>query len=168
MVVNAIGMLTGQISMRHLPMEMTARTEQLTANPQPDLAKVVVIERCRSGGRVQVGSVHGFGLKAPCPIGSTMAHDEHQLVLVGIDDEVLALAANTLTDHGGRQVVVNGAVAALLELPIDGQLSEQPVVAVAAQVEASPEPTTSSVATTTPARSPRSRGYRWPLSESFA
>jgi adenine deaminase len=135
--VNVIGMVPGQITTRHLRVEMTPAGGALPADRARDLAKVAVVERYQGSGNVQVGFVHGFGLKAPCAVASSMAHDSHQLVLVGTDDADLALAANILAEKGGGQVVVcEGRIAAYLELPIAGLLSEAPVSAVATQVEA--------------------------------
>ena len=57
-------------------------------------------------GTVQVGLVHGFGLTQDCAIASTVAHDSHQMIVVGTDDESMTAAANHLAATGGGQVVV--------------------------------------------------------------
>ncbi|MCC7362621.1 MAG: adenine deaminase [Anaerolineales bacterium] len=135
--VNVIGMIAGQITTRHLRINMTPVDGALPADRARDLAKVAVVERYQGSGDVRTGFVHGFGLKAPCAIASSMAHDSHHLVLVGTDDANLALAANSLAEKGGGQVVVcEGRIAAYLELPIAGLLSEAPVSVVAAHLEA--------------------------------
>ena len=71
-----------------------------------DLAKVALVERHRSTGRIQVGLVQGFGFNEPCAVATTVAHDSHHMIVVGTDDEDMALAANALAEWGGGQVVV--------------------------------------------------------------
>jgi adenine deaminase len=81
--------------------------------------------------------VRGFGLSAPCGIGSTVAHDSHQMLIVGTDDEDMALAGNELAGMGGGQVVVRqGGVVARVELPIAGLMSDEPAQAVAGKAAA--------------------------------
>ncbi len=65
-----------------------------------------MVERHHGTGAVQVGFVRGFGLSVPCAVGSTVAHDSHQMLIVGTRDEDMAMAANELAKVGGGQVVV--------------------------------------------------------------
>jgi adenine deaminase len=117
-------------------MTMQAVGGELPARMEEDLAKVAVIERHKGSGAVQVGFVHGFGFRAPCAVASTVAHDCHNLVVVGTDDSSMARAANELARVGGGQVVVkDGEVVALLELPIAGLMSDAPAEMVAAKAE---------------------------------
>jgi adenine deaminase len=89
-----------------------------------DIAKIALVERHRATGEVQVGLVHGFGFNVPCAIGSTVAHDSHHMIVVGTDDEDMALAANELARTGGGQVVVRqGMVIGQVNLPIAGLMS---------------------------------------------
>jgi len=108
----------------------------VAADPGRDLAKVAVVERHRGSGRVQVGLVQGFGLDPGTAMASTVAHDAHQMVVVGTDDAAMALAANALAEAGGGQVAVrDNEVLALLPLPIAGLISDRPVHEVAAAAE---------------------------------
>ena len=84
-----------------------------------------------------MGLVSGFGFNLPCAIASTMAHDCHQMVIVGTDEKDMALAANTLAEVGGGQVVVkNGQVIGLVELAIGGIMSNERAERVAGKANA--------------------------------
>ena len=73
-----------------------------------------------------MGLVSGFGFNLPCAIASTVAHDCHQMIVVGTDEKDMALAANKLAEVGGGQVVVkNGQVIGLVELAIGGLMSTE-------------------------------------------
>lgn len=100
-----------------------------------DVIKAVVIERHKGTGTMGKGFVKGFQLKAGA-VASTVAHDSHNLLIVGTNDADMALAGNKLAEVGGGMVAVkDGEVIALLPLPIAGLMSEQPVEQVAAMVE---------------------------------
>lgn len=100
-----------------------------------DIAKVAVFERHRSTGSYGLGFVRGFHLQAGA-VASTVAHDSHNLLIVGTNDDDMALAGNTLAEVGGGMVVVrDGQVLALLPLPIAGLMSDRPLEEVAKAVE---------------------------------
>ena len=93
---------------------------------------MALVERHHGTGAVQVGLVHGFGFTEPCAVASTVAHDCHQMMVVGTDDDDMALAANPLAKTGGGQVVVRrGEVIGQVELPIAGLMSNEPAELVA-------------------------------------
>jgi adenine deaminase len=94
------------------------------ADPARDLAKIAVIERHLGTGRIGLGLVRGFGLQRGA-LASTVAHDAHNIVVVGVDDTDMERAVHRLAELGGGIVVVeNGEVRAELPLPIAGLLSE--------------------------------------------
>jgi adenine deaminase len=125
-MVNVIGIIENQAPDRHLRLEAVVNAGEVHADIRRDLAKAAVVERHHNSGRIQVGLVSGFGFNLPCAIGSTMAHDCHQMVIVGTDEKNMALAANTLAEVGGGQVVVqNGQVIGLVELAIGGIMSSE-------------------------------------------
>lgn len=73
-----------------------------------------------------MGLVSGFQLKSQCAIASTVAHDSHHMIVVGTDDESMALAGNSLAKAGGGQIVVkNGKVIGQVELKIAGLMSTE-------------------------------------------
>lgn len=135
--LNVIGIIENQAPTRHLRVEAEPVDGQLHASLSGDLAKVALVDRHHGTGAVQMGLVRGFGLSVPCAIGSTVAHDSHQMLIVGTDDEDMALAGNELARIGGGQVVVrDGGVAARIELPIAGLMSDEPVKTVAGKAAA--------------------------------
>jgi adenine deaminase len=104
------------------------------ADPGRDLVKLAVIERHRGTGRTGVGLARGIGLKRGA-MGQTVAHDAHNIILAGVNDEDMALAARELERMGGGAVVVlYGQVLARLSLPIAGLISDSvPLKLVLAQ-----------------------------------
>ncbi len=132
--VNAhvIGVIENQAPTRHLQMKVKAEKGEVKADLRRDLAKIAVVERHRGTGKVTVGLVSGFGFTRKCAIASTVAHDSHQMMVAGTDDECMALAANELAKCGGGQVVVmNGEVVGKVELQIAGLMSTEHAEVVA-------------------------------------
>jgi len=130
--VRVIGVDAGQIVTRALEDDPARSNGQALADPARDLAKIAVIERHRGTGRIGLGFVRGFGLRAGA-LASTHAHDAHNVVVVGVDDADMAIAVNRLREIGGGQVaVVRGDVLAEAPCPIGGLLSERSVEEVAA------------------------------------
>jgi adenine deaminase len=107
----------------------------VVADPSRDLAKIAVIERHHATGRVGLGLVRGFRLQAGA-FASTVAHDAHNLVVVGVSDEDMRVcAARAQALGGGLVVALDGLVRGELPLPVAGLLSDEPVEAVAARLE---------------------------------
>jgi adenine deaminase len=97
------------------------------ADPERDLLKLAVIERHRATGAIGIALVRGFGLKRGA-IASTVAHDSHNLIVAGTNDADMLLAARTLQDiDGGQVVVADGQVLATLPLPVAGLMSDLPI-----------------------------------------
>ena len=85
-----------------------------------------MVERHKGKGVVQSGFVSGFGFNIPCAVATTVAHDSHQMIVVGNDDSSMAMAANELQKCGGGQVVIAGdQVCGIVELPIGGIMSNE-------------------------------------------
>lgn len=100
-----------------------------------DVAKAAVFERHHGSGSYGLGFVQGFGLQGGA-VASTVAHDSHNLLIVGTNDEDMALAGNAVAEVGGGMAVVrDGEILALLPLPIAGLISDRPLEEVAAAVE---------------------------------
>lgn len=108
----------------------------IAADPAQDTMKVAVIERHHSTGTKGLGFVKGFGVKNGA-MASTVAHDAHNLLVVGTNDEDMALAANTLIECGGGMVAVqDGKVLGKVELPVAGLMSQKTVEEMAKEIEA--------------------------------
>jgi adenine deaminase len=133
---NVIGVVENQAPTRHLVRDVAVENGEIHADPAQDLAKIALVERHRATGDVQVGLVHGFGLHGNCALATSVAHDSHHMIVVGTSEDDMALAANTLADVQGGQVVVrDGQVLGLVELPIAGLMSAEPAEVVAGKAE---------------------------------
>jgi adenine deaminase len=136
-MVNVIGVIENQAPTRHLRLKLLAERGEVHGDLKDDLAKVALVERHQGTGEVRVGLVQGFGFDVPCAIASTVAHDSHHMIVVGTDEDDMAVAANRLAEVGGGQIVVKGGkTLALVELPIAGLMSNAPATEVAQKAEA--------------------------------
>jgi adenine deaminase len=125
-----IGLVPGQIVTESLVDEPLVRRGEALADPERDLAKIAVVERHLGTGRIGRGFVRGFGLRRGA-LATTLSHDAHNLVVVGISDSSMAFAVRRLANIGGGIVVVDGAdVTAELPLPVAGILSDAPLAEV--------------------------------------
>ena len=103
---------------------------QIVSDIERDILKLVVVERHRATGNVGVGFVRGFGLKRGA-LGSTVAHDAHNVVVVGVTDTDIVAAIQALEAmRGGQVAVADGKIEAALPLPIAGLVSDQPLESV--------------------------------------
>ncbi|MFC2001435.1 adenine deaminase [Chloroflexota bacterium] len=100
-----------------------------------DILKLVVVERHRGTGNIGLGLVSGFGLKRGA-LASSIAHDSHNIVVVGTSDEDIFTAIKEVERlQGGLVVAAGGKVSASLSLPIAGLLSDEPLAIVATKLE---------------------------------
>jgi adenine deaminase len=105
------------------------------ADPDRDLAKIAVVERHHATGRIGKGFVTGFGLQRGA-FASSVAHDAHNIVVVGTSDEDMAKCVSRLEEVGGGIIVVDGGrVAGELALPVAGLLSDEPVGTVVERMD---------------------------------
>lgn len=138
--VRVMRVVPGKVHTEQEIAEMTPVSGSLAADPARDLAKVAVFYRHepREGttGTRGFGFVTGLGFKSHIAFGSTVAHDSHNLMVVGTDDDDMVVAANELIRLGGGMVVViGGQVRAVVPMPLAGLMSLEPVHTVARQVE---------------------------------
>jgi adenine deaminase len=124
LTANVIGIVEGQAPTRHLQLPVRAEDGEIKVDLERDLVKIALVERHKGSGEVVVGLVSGFGLGEKCALGSTVAHDSHHMIVVGTDEEQMALAANQLSEMNGGQVVIkDGEVIGSVALPIAGLMS---------------------------------------------
>lgn len=122
-----IGVVPGQVVTEGLILEPKEVGGEVVADPERDILKLAVVERHRGTGNVGLGLVRGFGLKRGA-LGSTVAHDSHNIVVVGTNDGDMRLAVARLVELGGGQVVIaDGKVLAELPLPLGGLMSDLPL-----------------------------------------
>jgi adenine deaminase len=109
---------------------------QIVSDIERDILKLVVVERHQATGNVGVGFVRGFKLKRGA-LGSTVAHDAHNVVVIGTNDsDILATIQALEKMRGGQVAVADGKITAALELPIAGLVSDQPLEQVIKNIEA--------------------------------
>lgn len=125
--VPVIGVLPGQIITEKLCLELPAQDGLLGADPQQDVAKLVVLERHHGQNSMGVGFVKGLGLQRGA-IASTVAHDAHNLIVAGMNDRDIIKCIITLARVGGGLCAVDdGEIIGLVELPVAGLMSDMPV-----------------------------------------
>ena len=134
--IRVIEIVPSQIVTREVIVRPKIENGEIVPDLSRDLLKLVVVERHRATGNVGVGFVRGFKLKAGA-IGSTVAHDAHNVIVAGTNDADILFALQTLEGlQGGQVAVVNGRVKAELGLPIAGLVSDRPLPEVMKRIEA--------------------------------
>jgi len=129
--IRVIGLLPGQIVTKALLMELPVENGLVVPDPTRDVVKLAVVDRHSGKGRTGVGFVHGLGIRKGA-IGSTVAHDSHNIIVAGVNDKSMFAVVNHLVAMGGGQVVVDGdRVLADLPLPVAGLMSDRPARDVA-------------------------------------
>ena len=131
-----IGTVPDQIVTTSLVEEPAVENGHAVADPGRDLAKIAVVERHLGTGRIGLGFVKGFGLERGA-LASTVAHDAHNIVVVGVSDHDMRRAVRRLVETGGGVVVVDeGGIRAELPLPVAGLLSTARLADVVSASEA--------------------------------
>jgi len=125
--IRVIEIVPNQIVTKEIIESAPAQNGEITADTQRDILKLVVVERHRATGNVGVGFVRGFRLRKGA-LGSTVAHDAHNVVVVGTNDPDIVRAIDELEKmRGGQVAVADGEVKAALALPIAGLVSDRPL-----------------------------------------
>jgi adenine deaminase len=125
--IRVIGIVPDQIVTKEIILAPKIENGQVVADTTRDILKMVVVERHRATGNVGVGFVRGLKLKSGA-IGSTVAHDAHNVVVAGTNDADILFAIQELERlRGGQVCVANGKVKAELPLPIAGLVTDQPL-----------------------------------------
>jgi adenine deaminase len=129
-----IGIVENQAPTRALERTLGVKDGLVIGDRDQDVAQVAVVERHQGKGGVVNALVSGFGYTVDCAVASTVAHDSHQMIIVGTNRDDMALAANRLQEVGGGIVVISkGKELALIELPIAGLMSDERAEIVAAK-----------------------------------
>jgi len=110
--------------------EPRVKDGDVVADPARDLVKIAVVERHHATGRVGLGLATNVGLKRGA-YASTVAHDAHNIVILGVDDRDMAACATRLAEIGGGIVIAEGGrVVEELPLPVAGLMSDRPLAEV--------------------------------------
>src|SRR5208283_1516633 len=130
-----IRLIPGQLLTRLETQTVSRQNGHWSFGPGADVVLIASIERHRATGRVGVGLVSGFGLRRAGALGSSVAHDSHNLIVAGTNPrDMLACVAALEKSGGGFVVVSEGEVKALLPLPVAGLLSVEPAETVCRQL----------------------------------
>jgi adenine deaminase len=130
-----IGVIPGQIVTRQIQDKVLIVNGNVVADPARDILKIAVIERHKATGNCGLGLIQGFGLRQGA-LASTVAHDSHNIIVVGDNDADMLAAARHAADMGGGIAVVSGGeVLAALGLPIAGLMSDKKVEDVNSALE---------------------------------
>ena len=105
--------------------DLDVRDGLVEADPANDIMKLAVFERHHETGTRGFGFLKGLGLRKGA-VAQTVAHDAHNMIVAGMNDEDMALAANTLIQCGGLCAVADGTLLALVQLPIAGLMNDIP------------------------------------------
>jgi adenine deaminase len=133
--VVAIEIIPNQLLTRKSVCQLPVVDGKLISDPARDVLKMVVVERHHATGNIGLGFVKGLGLKSGA-IASTVAHDSHNLIVVGVEDEDILKAIQAIqTMNGGQLILENGKVIASLPLPIAGLMSDRPLAQVRAAMD---------------------------------
>jgi adenine deaminase len=125
-LARAIELLPGQIETRETLVSPRICAGEIVADPDRDLAKLVVIERHHRTGHVGRGLVRGFGLRRGA-LAASVAHDAHHLIAVGVDDRDLLAAVSAVVAHEGGLAVADGDARTVLPLPVAGLITDAPL-----------------------------------------
>lgn len=121
--IPVIGVVPGRIITERRIMPISSTNGERRADVECDLAKVAVIERHGRNGNIGRAFVNGFSLQSGA-IASSVGHDSHNICVVGVDDEDMAIAVNRVIELGGGFAVASGGeVRADLALPVGGLMS---------------------------------------------
>jgi len=125
--IHVIGSIRDQIVTDHFVEPATIAGGFAVSDPERDILKFAIVERHRATGNIGKGFIKGFGLQRGA-IAGTVAHDHHNLTVIGVDDASMTTAVHAVLRMGGGLVVVDGdRVLAQLPLPVAGLLSQEPI-----------------------------------------
>ena len=133
--IHVIEMIPRQIINNHIIKDVSVKNGMIQVDVEQDILKLAVVERYGKNGNIGIGFVQGFELKKGA-LAYSMSHDHHNIVVVGTNDEDMALAVNEVARlNGGLSVACDGKILNSMELPIGGLMSEKPAEEVMAQLD---------------------------------
>lgn len=131
-IINVIEIIPNKLETNHIKVkinnnisESIGENKYFKASPEEDLLKIAVVERHKKSGNIGLGVLKGLKIKSGA-IGTTIAHDSHNIILVGTNDRDLLIAANELKSMGGGIVVVkDGKIIGSIKLEIGGLMTNR-------------------------------------------
>ncbi len=124
--VNVIQILPGGVVTGKATAEITLdENGEFVRNPEEDIVKVAVVERHQGTGNVACGFLKGYGIKSGA-VALSIAHDSHNIIVVGVNDEEMEFAVQSLiAQEGGIVLVKEGKVIESMPMPIGGLMSDR-------------------------------------------
>lgn len=124
--VNAIGILPGGVVTKKETVDIQLdENGEFIRNPEVDIVKVAVVERHQGTGNVACGFLKGYGIKEGA-VALSVAHDSHNIIVVGVSDEEMEFAVNCLIEQeGGIVLVKEGKVIESMPMPIAGLMTDK-------------------------------------------
>ena len=133
--IKTINVIPKQLITQTIYEKITEKDGYAVSNINNDVLKIAVIERHKATGNIGLGFVKGFGLTSGA-IASTVAHDSHNMIVIGTnDDDMYYAAVELVKSQGGKIIVENGKTLAHLKLPIAGVMSDMPFEKVCEKIE---------------------------------
>ena len=133
--IRVIGTVLDQVYTQHLIEPARIENGCAVSDIERDILKFAMLERHKASGNIGLGFIKGFGMRRGA-IAGTVAHDHHNMAIVGVDDDSMRTAALALAELGGGLVAVDGeSVLAQLPLPVAGLLSAAPIEQVRADYD---------------------------------
>jgi adenine deaminase len=130
-----IEIVPGQVTTKGIRLEPKVKNGFLVPDTERDILKLVVLERHKATGNIGLGLVKGFGLKKGA-LGSSIAHDSHNIIVVGTNDQDIFAAVKEIERlQGGLVAADGGKIKSSQALPIAGLLSEEPLEKVVTKLE---------------------------------
>ncbi len=120
-----ISLITRRVQIKMPIIEINGQ-KQIVSNPNEDILKIAVFDRHHKTGSHSIGLIKGIGIKKGA-IASTVAHDSHNLIIVGTDDECMAKIANIMRERGGGMASLKNDILTYFPLPIAGLMSSDPI-----------------------------------------
>ena len=133
--IRVIATITDQVATEHLLEPAKIVAGMAVSDVERDILKFAMVERHRASGNIGLAFVKGFGLRRGA-IAGTVAHDHHNLAVIGVDDDSMKTAVSAISAMGGGLALADGdTVLATLPLPVAGLMSELPIEEARAQYD---------------------------------
>ena len=134
-IINVIKVIPNKLETIHLREEISSLSDKFIPDIEKDLLKVAVIERHKGTGNIGLGIINGMELKSGA-IATTIAHDSHNLIVVGTNDSDMLFAIEKLNEIGGGIIVIkDGKVLSSIKLEIGGLITNRPINSIMNDLE---------------------------------
>ncbi|WP_215540809.1 adenine deaminase [Borreliella bavariensis] len=131
-MIPIINCINNQIITHKAMIDSNLLAPDFQSNIAEDILKIAVINRYENNSKISIGFIKNFGIRKGA-IGSTVAHDSHNIIVVGTNDEYLCKATNIIIENKGGLCALNNEKTIIMKLPISGLMSVLPAKEIASQ-----------------------------------